>query len=747
MVFVALARPAAATPYETFVDVADQADLEDLFAAGDITQDTFEELLELLSAGVDLNTADRSQLYTLPNLTYEDVDAIIKYRDEHQGVIDNPAALVAAGVLSEDKLLAISAFIVVTQQGDRYNLKGWIRAMTRYSGGIDTDGKFIHDDILPPFALRGRFTMLKHVQMGFATTFTRLDPGAPKYDPARDALLADEAGYKLELPKLFVKYEDDEAAAIIGTYRIGFAQRLVFDNSSRYTPNGLYYDDDLTFSSDLSRRCRQSTGELADSPCQDDNQYVTPDWRWRDGLFGVAAGFKKLGVGEAGWLQGYVWSSVQNRKVYQYELVKLGTDPNNPLVCTDPSDDDKAACAAPDVFVTPEGNPLQPAAEHSFSTLPDVFQERLAGVNVAYFADRRNSVGLTAYGASITNLVDGINLDTQEWSRIPTGGRYGAAGANFSFGRDWLDIFGEAAISFDKIPDSFGPQEGGGGPAAILRVTATKKKQELEASIRYLGIDFVNPYARPIAQPDTLDGQRARDELGFRVRYYRTEKLFSIRALVDIWEPPSQRDATQLGRSQPKLDAYLRGDVQSTQELRFGLWFRFQDKDLKPREAPPGEPQRDCFEVSTEEDENGEPIPCGGRQLTAIGRVRYAPNKKLSYTAMLEYQMLDDPTVSETGFRKDWSGWFIGLWHPQPGVRVRGRVRYLEEAIGADNTSGTDIGETSISALVDAALRVRKRDQIRVRTDFKYFLDNRASSLEREPMPELQLWLTYEAKL
>src|SRR4026208_2444155 len=98
-----LARPAGATPYETFVDVDDQSDLEDLLAAGDLTQDTFDELLDLLQTGGDLqtadqrldlsqtgadpNAADRATLYALPNLTYQDVDAIIAFRDKQNGVI------------------------------------------------------------------------------------------------------------------------------------------------------------------------------------------------------------------------------------------------------------------------------------------------------------------------------------------------------------------------------------------------------------------------------------------------------------------------------------------------------------------------------------------------------------------------------------------------------------------------------------------------------------------------------------
>ena len=74
-----VASPAHAIPYETFVDVDDEGDLQDLLAAGTITQDTFDELLDLLNQGVDLTKADRGELYTLPNLTnIEEAAAVVK---------------------------------------------------------------------------------------------------------------------------------------------------------------------------------------------------------------------------------------------------------------------------------------------------------------------------------------------------------------------------------------------------------------------------------------------------------------------------------------------------------------------------------------------------------------------------------------------------------------------------------------------------------------------------------------------
>jgi len=724
----AAAAPAAATPYESFLDVDDQADLEDLLAAGDITQDTYDELLDLLDTGVDLSTADRAQLYALPNLTYDDVDRIIAFRDKQDGVIRDPAALVAAGVLSSEKLLAISAFLVRSEDAGGRGVRGWIRGEARFE---------VRDQLLPPLALRGRLAAPHHVQAGFAGLFTRLEIGAPVYEPNRGALLADRRGYRASLPKAFVKYEDRDAAAIAGTFRAGFGQRLVFDNSRHYTPNGLYLDDELFYAQELERECRESDGELKISPCAgaEGGRYVTPDFRYRDGLLGVGAGWKRLALG-AGWLQAYAWASSVRRSIYQYELVDRGK-------CPDPHDDADPACAAPTVFVRPDGSILTPTSRFSFETLPRVFDERLAGANVTYFADRRNAVGLTAYGAALASLVDGLDLDTQEWSHLPTGRRYGAIGANFSLGSGWLDVFGEAALSVDRLPDSEGPQEGGGGPAVLLRATATRKRRELEASFRYYGIDFANPYARPISQADEFDGQRARDEVGARLRYADLDKALTVHALLDVWYPLSSfDDSFVLGRPQPKLDSYLRLDARTTRQLRLGLWLRYQDKDLRAS----GHAQ--CFEVPTEEDENGEPIPCGGRQLTSVARARFDADRALSLTAMLEHQLLDDGLVATSPFRdtfrQDLSGWLIALWRPDPKVRLRGRVRYLNEAI---NDGADDYLERSLAALVDASLGIRARDVLRVRADVKLWLDQRASTLARSPNPELQLWLSYEARL
>jgi hypothetical protein len=94
-----------------------------------------------------------------------------------------------------------------------------------------------------------------------------------------------------------------------------------------------------------------------------------------------------------------------------------------------------------------------------------------------------------------------------------------------------------------------------------------------------------------------------------------------------------------------------------------------------------------------------------------------------------------------TDKRQDLSGFAYALWKPDDRLRLRGRVSYLNEDI-ADNA----YLEQSVSASADVGYRARKKDQLRVRADFKLWLDDRASTAARTPSPELWITADYEAK-
>lgn len=691
--------------------MADDDDLTELFVTNQISEDTFNTLIEMRRRGVDLNNGSREELYTLPNLTYEDVDAILDYREE-AGAITDPAALVAAEALPLEKVEQIAPFLIVRVPDRSLSAtNGRARFQTAFA---PTDGE------APSGALQLRVSTLRYLTVGAAAVVTRQRLHDVRWDPNRQALSARQATHRVHVPKYFAAWDNGDFGIIVGTYRAGFGQRLTFDNSSRFTPNGFYSDDAVFWDPGLSLDCRQSAGELGTSPCAGDraDDRITSDFRWRDGLTGVAAGARMLGD-ETGWAQVYAFGSYETKSIGQYEIYDRER-------CEDPRDDDDPECSAPDTFRRGP-DPLQPTSRFSFSTLPDLYAETLGGGNVSYFFNRRAHIGVTGYYADVDFLAEGADLDFQEWARTPFGGPYGAIGSDVAWGRDWADVFFEVARSFDNQLDGPVPQtrpdqqSDGGGLAGIVRTTATWQTNEVELVGRYYDDDYANPFARPISAPDEFDGLRARDELGGRVRY--TGKIadkLNLRTSADFWTQPSE--------DQAKLLAFVRGDYQATEQIRPGVWVTYQNKDLASFD------RSDCFEISVEFDERGEPIPCGGERLQLTPRLRIQPNKRYYVQLQYEHEWIDDTVSSgefDDKFRQDIQAFVIAGMNPVDPLRLRARVRYKMEDI-----ENNDRLEQSLWSYLDVAYRFDMGLKVRGRYDVIFYLDDRTSTEDRDPNPE-----------
>lgn len=695
-----IARPAAAIEYETVIDVDDEEDLVALLESDQITSETFDALREVLRQGVDLDTATREDVYTLPNLTYAEVDQILAYRAE-AGKVGDPQNLVGAGVLSQERLDTIAPFLRAKPGSTpfKYATNGWVRSQNVVEA---------NDVGTPSSALVGRVVTLKHLTAGGAVVLTSNRVNNVVYDPLRDALTADAPSLRPELPKVFARWDEGTWGAIVGSYRIGFGERLTFDDTTRYTPNGFIPDDDIVRGTTLSSSCRESTGELAASPCPT-TTYEVPDYRWREGLFGAAVGARAIPAG-VGMLQLYGWASTARRPIYQYEIYDKRT-------CDDPTSDDPG-CSAPTVYRT-QDDPLAPTSAWKYQTLPDMYLESLAGGNVTWSKGTAH-LGVTGYGATVDWLVDGMDLDFQEYSRLPRGGPFGAAGANVGVRLAMADLFAEVTRTFDSTP-------AGGDLGGIIRATFSAKKQELELSARWYGQDFVNPYARPIASADELGGQRARDEIGGRVRYAgEFQKRFTLRAIWDLWENQSTET--------PKTNVLVRGDYLFTKRLGAGLWLTFVDKDLSDQGGT------QCYETTFETDESGQPIACTGQRQQAAVRVRVMPNKKLTLSAQYQHALLDDedddPTTSDAK-RQDVAAWLQVMWHPSDRVRVRARTRYYDQDIDDHTTL-----ERSWWSFVELWGRVDRQLAFRTRVDVVQHLD----ADDRDPNPEVWVWLEGEAR-
>ncbi len=355
-------------------------------------------------------------------------------------------------------------------------------------------------------------------------------------------------------------------------------------------------------------------------------------------------------------------------------------------------------------------------------TLDNVYAEALGGGNVSYFFNRRAHVGVTGYAAHSRFLTEGMDLDFQEWSPRPFGGGvYGAVGVDAAVGRGPWDLFLEVAHSFDDQLD------GGGGIGAIARSTITWDRQELELTTRYYDEDFANPYARPIAAPDEQDGNRARDEVGGRVRYTGRHGDLNLRAGLEVWNLITEQVT--------RTDNYVRLDYAATAPLGWGFWLEYEDKDL----AEGGRGQ--CFAVENIIDVLTTETPlCKGQRLSTTGRLHANPSKQLRVTAQLTHRLVDDK-LHPTGFRNDLSASVLARYRVNDRLRLRGRIRYLNEDLGDPTTL-----ETSLTANADATFAVRRKDALRVRAELYQWLDKRDSTQARSPNPELWLWLEYQAK-
>jgi hypothetical protein len=669
-------RTAAAVQYEVFISIETETDLYDLLVTEQISEQSFNALLELHQTRVELNRAGREQLYLLPNLDFAHVDGILAYR-KRVGVIRALDDLVAAGTLEAEIAKSIRAFVRIDPpDAAKAETDGFARVQMRWSGR--------HDRLPPAAAAQTRLRALRRLDVGAVAVLTRNQIGPVRWDRSRRALNAEPERARFALPKAYVHWKQREWEIIVGTYRIGFGQRLTFDVTDQVMPNGLFGDYEFRQQTELELRCRRGPGERMASPCPTDRvARVTPDYAWSNRLSGLAVGARALSVGQ-GHLQAYAWGSSQVHRLAQSEVVDAST-------CADPRRDDEPGCRAPPVYAR-ETSPTTAASTITFASLPAMYAEALGGMNVTYFWNERARMGSTGYGAVPKWLVRGAKLDFQETARKPFGGPFGAVGIDAAFGFGIQDFFAEVARSFDK------QLGGGGGFGALVRSVTTLAAVEVDASIRYYASSFANPYARPISAPDELDGLRARDEIGLRIRTTaRPGRRVGLRTAIDGWR------ALSTGALRGLLFARL--DVQLLEPLAWAVWTEYQD---------------------TEE-----------LRILLATELAYEPRRRFVLSGQFQHRSVGGRPVAREA-QQDIVAVLGARIQPIDVMRIRLRLRYDFEDIGDNHRL-----PHTVWAYLDTALVLGKPSLLRLRYDLRAFLDRRESTLVRVPNPEHWLWIEY----
>jgi hypothetical protein len=445
-------------------------ELEALYEDGVLSEETFEALRELLSTGVELETATPEALEVQPGLA---------------GRVRVSTALAAA------------------------------------------------DALVPPVLLQARVEGPLGLRGGAVLTLTRRYLGAVHYDARHRALATRAPEVSLHLPKFYARWEGEHASVLVGTYRLGFGQRLTLDTTGWPTPEGFVADEGFLVPGRPERRCLRAGGAKA---CADEAGRVTPDFGWTEGFRGVVGTVHGQVEGVTLSLTGF--GSYQTRDVLPSELLDL-----------------EACCKAPVVLLEEAG---RQGSRLVSRRLPDVFHELAGGGHVSVGLSSREQVGLTAWGAWPLGGVEGVSLGFQPRARYPEQGGFGAVGVDGAWGAGPVDLFFEVARSFDETPGQ------GGGWGALQRTVLGNRRQELELSLRWYGRDFANPYGRALSAPDEFEGLRARDEAGVRLRALHRGETWRLRGQVDAWTASPER-----GEEAPAhLVASLRVDWLGLPELQ-----------------------------------------------------------------------------------------------------------------------------------------------------------------------------------
>ncbi|RJS24236.1 hypothetical protein DRW03_09615 [Corallococcus sp. H22C18031201] len=602
-----------AAPHVLTPESDDARALESQDEDGAISEDAWDGLRLLRRTGVDPRSATRGWLYALPGLTYARVDALLRAESSA------PGGLIAA--LSDEERRTLRPYWTRERPA---HFSGDVRLLTAFA---------MADRLMPPLALQARARSPDGWSVGLLAALARRRFEPPTWEPRREVLVVSPPHRTVVLPKLYVQGTFARARVLVGAFRLGFGQRLTLDTTGLPTPEGFVPDDEVRGAGAPERWCFLGAGACdAESQAEE----VTPDFRWSEGFRGAAATVRGV-VGERAEGVLTAFGSYQSRSLSSSMLREAGP-------CKGRS------CPAVPVWVEKERTPQ---GTLSARLLPGVFREWAGGGNATLRWSSRVRVGATAWGARPVWSVEGASLDFRPSAGYPMGGGFGAAGVDAAVGAGPVDLFLEVARSFDSAP------EGGGGVGVVQRTVLSAEEQELELLLRYYARGFANPYTGAPAGADSLEGSRARNELGARARYVqRLGRSWRARGQVDAWALPEDGAAPGTAGT-VRLRASARVDWTEVSWLQPSLWGEYQDSGV-------GE-SGDCVERA-----GG--APCADAGLRVTGRVESRLGDAVSLAAQLGVARTRDSATSEA---RDETRAVLDLrLRPHASLRLRGRLSW-----------------------------------------------------------------------
>ncbi len=659
-----------------FLSLADRQQIESAIAGGRIDEAQGERLLFLLDHPLDLRTATILELLELPNIG---MPQAVELAMLQQVTGDTGALPDLTGALSFRHWRAIQPFVSMGQSDT-----GMVR--------LRAAGMF-GDRRVPPTAIDAGWRHVAGIRLDASAVLSRDRFGPPRYDVAADQLNVQSQRVRLERPDVYGELERNGWTIGGGTFRAGFADGLVFDNSGLRFPDGFYPDTVATRDVSSGRRCDLVAGANGAEPCSEPGKYGIKDFRTPTGHRGafVDSQFGKTIPGRVAVFGGWYRLRLSQYGLYDKER------------CVDPRAT-SIECDPPDVEVTD----IAGGSHVNGATLDDVFGLGWGGARLEVQATSRWQVGLTGWGGRPRWLIAGMESGFQEWIRFPDRAAFGAVGGDVTYRSRQITTGLEAGF----VPGSPGSRFDTAAASGFVR--SGWGVHGLGVDLRVLGTEFDNPYSSPYAQADQFEGNRARDEIGIRPAYSWDVSRASVDVIADVWRRPM----LSIWRSQFDSDITVRildpgfwiGARTSVRDNRIGAGFWGCSFDSS------GECDPDRVDVE----------PYIDVDLTESSRMSVAWRQR----------WFGDGGSPTSGGRLAADG----QWQTGPAGWT-GVIQYNVEDL-------SDRARLEESVLLALALSTRPVRQLSVNIDIrqKFWLSAGDRRVDRNPNPETSLWLDFESR-
>ena len=644
----------AAAPFSVEIVVDDEDDIEELYRDGEIDEDARDRLLTLLLTRIDLNLATRDELYELPAVTYTLADTMLAHRAA-KGRFFRVDDLLGVKGMTPAIMKQVRAFVTVRSKDEE---EGSVSSKVKLGAIYHTKGDG------PAFFTQTKVRFMGHGRVGALLAVRPMiglvNHAAPavnhrcKGGTCDSVLSASRTALRFDPAGLYLAWDGSRVAAIAGSFRVGYGLGLTIDNSTRRQPHGWYPNVD--YSEDVE------SGNM----------------RPFEGFVGAAVRIKQVDLGP-GWVDATVFGSFWMRDLFLYDLTYNKRD-GDPFIV----DEDLSEVTYKDSKGDPVTEVENDSLHFEYPTLPYIMRELLGGGNVTYWINRRSYVGVTGYGASWKMMADAENFRPSAFgSKYPFDRTtWGTIGANTKFGFGRMDFAAELAFT-DR-----------GDPGLLVKAWLNPAVDlEVIPSFRYYSAGFDTPYNRGESNGDEHLGNRARDELGGRLRVnYRPFKMLRLRLDLDVWHHrfPGARssdlrknDLNTYTITQEQLEAYLknskedpatdlettfRAQLRPTSKERVTLQLTYHDEAL----------DRGGRDLSYEIPSGTKADLWGGVRIRLRAQVT---TKRIPRTIVAAsfIQIFEDSHQFTDKFERHWAAWLKVTAVLNPGPRVALRVKYEDE--------------------------------------------------------------------